>query len=817
MSRCSFVSAHTLSLFFCCCLVSGWSTSCLEVTEHSSPETLSISSNPIISGTSTTSFPGSGALVLDSGYWSGFFCSGTLIDRNWVLTAAHCLIDVFDDGTELEPWMVSFFVGRNATTENGGAGGQTFEADAFRIHAQYNDETLLHDIALVHLRDAVPSSVASPASVPPEGVSPSVDARIEWVGYGANSTSGTTPSGGGIQRYGQGTVVNVSYFEYEYEDYGGTQPCYGDSGGSSYVTISGTRYISGVISHVVGASAGSDDCSSGGVDVRVDAYTEVWLEPTMDGEIVDPNCDILGGDCGSQACWYVSDTETSCWPSNHTAVGSSCEADPEEWGDNWPCVDGAYCYPVGPTADDGECTRLCENGTSCQSDEFCTPPIFEDEDIGICLFSCGVLDGDCGSDGACWPYSDEDGTCLASLGISVGSDCDPAAEETNPYQVQCGDGGICIQISDDTHDGSCYALCLEDTDCGTGDECYTIFTNVDVGVCVCIDDDNDRWCQSADCNDNNPNIHPDANEVCGDNVDNNCNDQTDEGCDCTDTDGDGFCPPADCAPDNGQIHPDANEVCGDSVDNNCNGFTDEGCDCTDIDGDGFCPPDDCDPNNGHINPNAQEACDDNVDNNCNGSIDEGCGCTDLDGDGFCPPDDCEDYDGGINPDMDELCGDGIDNDCNGFADEGCDCTDLDGDGFCPPDDCEDYDGGINPDMDEICGDGYDNNCNDYADEGCDCEDGDGDGFCPPDDCNDNNASLSPDATEVCNDDIDNDCNGVADGQDPWCTGEGGGGGSGGAACVGCSSARGEPAGKNPLLFLTLAGFLVVGVSCRRRR
>lgn len=112
-----------------------------------------------------------------------------------------------------------------------------------------------------------------------------------------------------------------------------------------------------------------------------------------------------------------------------------------------------------------------------------------------------------------------------------------------------------------------------------------------------------------DCNDYDPTILPDATEVAGDRVDNNCDGLADEtrdasgnavpSTDTTDNDGDGFSPAdGDCddrspgdwagAPtwwDPAAINPDEPELCGDGLDNNCDGVADEDCDpYTDEDG-----------------------------------------------------------------------------------------------------------------------------------------------------------------------------------------------------------------------------------------
>ncbi len=293
-----------------------------------------------------------------------------------------------------------------------------------------------------------------------------------------------------------------------------------------------------------------------------------------------------------------------------------------------------------------------------------------------------------------------------------------------------------------------------------------------------------------------------------------------------DRDGDGAPLAIDCDDDNPAISPDNEELCN-GFDDDCDGLIDEddALDATtwyaDADGDGFGGPDfsetacvapggwvedntDCDDGDVYTYPGAAE-------NEPPPYGSDALCMRDADGDGFgdagtvgstIAGQDCDDSDEGVNPNADEAC-DGVDTNCDGLpiADE----EDGDGDRYVSCDradgdtwrgessisggsDCDDANNGASPGATEVC-DNVDNDCDDVVDEDDAVDaafwylDNDGDGYGDADistvscdagegwvldatDCNDGAATSYPGAIEYCDDDDeDDDCDGEADEDD----------------------------------------------------
>jgi len=294
---------------------------------------------------------------------------------------------------------------------------------------------------------------------------------------------------------------------------------------------------------------GVDEDCDGGVDEGTSAYDDDgdgWSEDG--GDCDDTRASARPGaaetcDGADEDCDGLVDEGTSCSDDDGDGVT-------EDGGD---CNDGDAS--VSP-----EIAEVAENGVDDDCDGAVDSGIYDPDFDGYT-----VAGGDCGeSDATTFPGATE-------LPDGVDNDCDGLVDEGTVASDDDGDGfsendGDCNDADPEVNPSA-----TELTN-GVDDDCDGM---IDQGGPT-TDDDGDGFSENAgDCDDSDAAIGPASAEV-PNGLDDDCDEQIDEGTE--DVDGDGYAvADGDCDDSDGWANPGLAEHCGDEIDNNCNGEIDEGC------------------------------------------------------------------------------------------------------------------------------------------------------------------------------------------------------------------------------------------------
>jgi len=213
-------------------------------------------------------------------YYGFHFCGGTIIDKKWILSAAHC----FSDGAD----GVVIKAGEHNLAMTEGS-EQSINVEAAFVHPQYDGQTTVNDIALIKLaKELTFDDYTQPACLPKFADEDADYAEGEWLTI---SGWGSTRQTRGPKTLQVATVpmisdakcknaypgdISSSMFCAGKLGVGGVDTCQGDSGGPVVKKVGDKYTVLGVVSWGVGCARPDKP----GVYTRV-ARFEDWMKSTV--------------------------------------------------------------------------------------------------------------------------------------------------------------------------------------------------------------------------------------------------------------------------------------------------------------------------------------------------------------------------------------------------------------------------------------------------------------------------------------------------------------------------------------------------------